>query len=258
MINKILFLSLIAGFFSVKTTAQAIFEFNETTYDFQQVAEGTQAVHEFIFKNVGDTPLVISSVRASCGCTTPYWTKEPVQPGETGVIKASYNSKNRPGSFHKSITITSNAKKNVFRLYIKGSVVPEDQIKREYTEEEKAASPKIDVLRENIQLGKTEIGNPTPFEVPLKNTGKTNLVITGVQSNCKCYTLASKTTVAPGEGGTLQLIYTPGAQGKKVDLITFSSNDITDHPAKLTVSSEVVKSLSTQSMLRENGNNTSF
>ena len=67
------------------------------------------AVHEFVFTNNGNQPLVLTAVKASCGCTTPSWTKEPVLPGQSGHIKASYNSKNRPGRFHKSITITSNA-----------------------------------------------------------------------------------------------------------------------------------------------------
>ena len=66
--------------------------------------------------------MVISNVQASCGCTTPKWTKEPIKPGESGAVTAIYNSKGRPGTFNKAITITSNAKTPQKVLFIKGNV----------------------------------------------------------------------------------------------------------------------------------------
>ena len=66
--------------------------------------------------------MIISNVQASCGCTTPKWTNEPVAPGKTGVITASYNSSGRPGPFTKSITVTSNAKSTPKVLTINGVV----------------------------------------------------------------------------------------------------------------------------------------
>lgn len=94
--------------------------FKETSHDFGKLKEGDAAIAEFAFKNTGDKPLIIQNVRPSCGCTTPYWSKDPINPGKEGVIKASYGTKGRPGAFNKSITVTSNAGKEV--LYIKGIV----------------------------------------------------------------------------------------------------------------------------------------
>lgn len=255
---KILFLLFLSCLLYTKLTAQAVIEFKETTHDFEQVAEGTQAAHEFKFVNAGDAPLIISSVRASCGCTTPYWTKEPVQPGEKGIIKASYNSKNRPGSFNKSITITSNATVPVSRVYIKGTVLRPDQIKKEYSKAEIAASPRIELTKENIALGKAEIGKAIPIDIILKNKGKASLTITGVKAQCQCYTLEKGVTIAAGKKGAIQLIYTPRSIGKKIDFVLFIGNDITDSEKKISVSSEVVESLSSQSILRESDRKPSF
>lgn len=94
--------------------------FSTETHDFGTVAEGPAAVYEFEFKNTGKEPVNIESVHASCGCTTPSYSKEPILPGKSGTIKASYNTVGRPGPFTKSITVNSNAGTKI--LTIKGSV----------------------------------------------------------------------------------------------------------------------------------------
>lgn len=80
----------------------------------------------FKFKNVGDAPLVINQAMASCGCTVPSYTKTPIAPGESGEIKVTYNGKGKiPGHFKKSITIRTNGKTEVTRLYIEGTMQEE-------------------------------------------------------------------------------------------------------------------------------------
>jgi hypothetical protein len=101
------------------------FEFIESTHDFGEVKEeGGPIIYDFEFTNSGNSPLIISNVKASCGCTTPAWSKEPVMPGEKGFIKAQYNPMNRPGAFKKSLTITSNGENPRSILYIQGKVIP--------------------------------------------------------------------------------------------------------------------------------------
>lgn len=101
-------------------------KFKSETHDFGNLREGDPAEAEFVFTNTGKEPLIIQNVRPSCGCTTPYWSKDPVAPGKTGVIKAAYGTQGRPGTFNKSITVTSTAGSSV--IYIKGNVdkAPED------------------------------------------------------------------------------------------------------------------------------------
>jgi len=98
------------------------FKFETETHDFGTVTEGPKYEYEFKFTNTGKEPLIINNVRASCGCTTPVWPREPIPPGQESTIKAVYNSKGRPGKFNKAITISSNATTPSKVLYIKGNV----------------------------------------------------------------------------------------------------------------------------------------
>ncbi len=110
---------------STVVLGQGTLEFNMTTHDFGQIKEVDGAAeYSFAFVNSGDQPLKISLVKASCGCTTPYWSKEEILPGDTGRVSARYNTRNRPGVFSKSLRITSNATNANLTLYIKGNVEP--------------------------------------------------------------------------------------------------------------------------------------
>jgi len=82
---------------------------------------GIQTV-AFNFKNDGGVPLILNNVQASCGCTTPEWTREPIAPGAKGIIKVSYDPKDRPGVFNKTIRVSSNAENADIVLTILGEV----------------------------------------------------------------------------------------------------------------------------------------
>ena len=119
----VLFFS-ITAFINAQTKDPKI-TFTEETFDFGTINEEKGPVtKEFSFTNTGGAPVIVQGVKASCGCTTPDWTKDPVLPGKKGVVKATYNPQNRPGPFNKSITVTSNAENNIVVLTIKGTVTP--------------------------------------------------------------------------------------------------------------------------------------
>lgn len=92
------------------------------THDFGKIIKNQPVTHVFEFTNTGSEPLVISSVKGSCGCTVAAYTREPIGPGQTGEITATYNAKS-PGLFQKSITVISNALESPVVLYVKGEVV---------------------------------------------------------------------------------------------------------------------------------------
>lgn len=96
--------------------------FETETIDYGTIEKGENGVREFSFTNTGKSPLIISNARGSCGCTVPTWPKEPIKPGENGVIKVKYDTK-RVGPINKSVTITSNAKTPTKVLRIKGNIV---------------------------------------------------------------------------------------------------------------------------------------
>ncbi len=117
---SILILSISATYAQQK---QAVLSTKESTFDFGEINEADGKVsHTFIIENKGNSPLILTRVIASCGCTTPEWPKEPIAPGKTANVKITYNPANRPGVFAKSISIYSNGKRGSYILTIKGKV----------------------------------------------------------------------------------------------------------------------------------------
>ena len=125
LIKIVLFLFLLTclGLSAQKTNTKhgpEIF-FENTRYDYGEILVGSPGRCEFKFRNNGKLPLVLTNVQASCGCTVPQWSKEPVQAGKMGVIKVKYNTR-IPGTFLKTITVSSTAKNSMVILSIKGKV----------------------------------------------------------------------------------------------------------------------------------------
>src|SRR5688572_19238554 len=101
-------------------------QFKEEIFDFGSIKEhGGPVMHEFTFLNNSSRHIKIVNVQASCGCTTPDWSKEPVAPGKTGFIQASFNPVGRPGYFNKQLTVTTDFDSNPILLQIKGQVAVE-------------------------------------------------------------------------------------------------------------------------------------
>jgi hypothetical protein len=110
---------------SIQTASQDSIIFDKLEHDYGTIEFGGDGNTVFTFTNKGKVPVVLTNVRASCGCTTPEWPKTPVGPGEKGEIKVKYNT-NLPGTFNKSITVTSNAANANVLLRIKGNVKPKE------------------------------------------------------------------------------------------------------------------------------------
>jgi hypothetical protein len=103
-------------------------QLSATEHDFGTFKEEAgRQIFDFIVTNTGTEPLVIQNVVASCGCTTPEWTKQPIPAGAKGKITAIYDPKNRPGQFNKTLSVYTNTKPTVAVLVIKGEVVPHEK-----------------------------------------------------------------------------------------------------------------------------------
>ncbi len=113
-------ISMKAGKAEKANKAEEALKFKLEEHNFGTVPEGPSVSYDFMFTNNTDQPVQLESVRASCGCTTPNWSKDPILPGKTSKITATYSTKNRPGSFYKTITVKSTAGQKV--LKIKGNV----------------------------------------------------------------------------------------------------------------------------------------
>jgi len=106
----------------VDTVNVPIVEVENATYTFGEAKEGDKVTHEYAFTNTGKTPLIISSVNASCGCTTPNYPKQPIKPGESAKIEVVFDTQNQPGMQHKVITMYSNAHPSQTIFHLKGEV----------------------------------------------------------------------------------------------------------------------------------------
>ena len=104
----------------------AVAVFEAQNFDFGKIKQGVPATHEFTFTNKSNVTMVITGVQASCGCTTPDWSKNPIPPGGQGFVKATFNAAG-VGAFDKSVTVTANVEAGVIPLRIHGEVVAPQQ-----------------------------------------------------------------------------------------------------------------------------------
>ena len=106
----------------VDTSQLPKFTFINDTYDFGQIKQGEKVSYSFKFKNTGNTPLIISSASASCGCTVPSYPEEPIQPGEESKIDVVFDSNGKMGMQTKTITLVANTIPNTKVLYLRGEI----------------------------------------------------------------------------------------------------------------------------------------
>lgn len=112
----------------VKTSTEVkkngpVARFDKTEYEFADLKQNSPGTATFILTNEGNEPLLISSATASCGCTNLSYSKDPVLPGKSTSISATYNAA-APGNFSKTVTVRTNASDQTVILQIKGKVIP--------------------------------------------------------------------------------------------------------------------------------------
>jgi hypothetical protein len=195
-------LVLIAG----SVLAGPTISFPNKSHDFGNIKEedGT-ATFDFAFTNKGDAPLVILKAVASCGCTTPLYTKEPIAPGASSTIKVTYNTAGRPNTFHKTITVYTNDPDapNVV-LTIQGFVIPKG-------ESPELTYPKnmdgLRLKRTTVPMLEARIGSIRTEVIDMINTNKTPVTI-GFHKVPKHIQLSvSNTVLQPNQPGTITIKY---------------------------------------------------
>ncbi len=101
--------------------AEETLNLKETEFDFSKIPQGKPVYHFFEIVNISKSPLKLDNVQASCGCTTPEWSREPIAPGATAKIRIGYNAA-AEGFFEKYITITYNNSTQTKQIKIRGTV----------------------------------------------------------------------------------------------------------------------------------------
>jgi len=108
---------------NLKNNNSPVFKFDKEVIDYGTISQNADGKRVFKFTNVGKSPLIITNIQSSCGCTVPKKPEAPIMPGKQGEIQVKYAT-NRVGNFQKSLTITSNASEPIKVVSIKGRVTP--------------------------------------------------------------------------------------------------------------------------------------
>lgn len=192
--------------FSIAMMAQEpVITFSKTTHDFGKINEADGRVTTiFEFTNNGMMPLVLSNVKASCGCTTPKWTHEPIEPGTTGQITVTYNPNGRPGRFQKTITVTSNASEPTTKLYIKGEVIPKPVTS---TEQYPIQMGELRLKKKILNFGLVKKGSNKQLEIEYANNTDQPITLDFLTREHDKHFAIQLTlkTLQPGQTGKLQV-----------------------------------------------------
>lgn len=189
-------------------------QFREEIFDFGSIREQAGPVlHEFTFINNSTRTIRIINVQASCGCTTPDWSKEPVAPGKSGFIQASYNPAGRPGYFNKSLTVTTDFDSNPLILQIKGQVAVDGEVEKIQFQ---ASNGNLKLKSGSFNLGKVFIKDEfTVRDFQVLNGGTNPVTFSGEYLSPAYIKIdVQPKTLQPGEKGNIKVSYNGKMKGK--------------------------------------------
>lgn len=219
-----------------------------TEYNFGAFKEEAgRQTFDFIVTNTGDQPLILQNVVASCGCTTPVWTKSPISPGGKGKVTAIYDPVNRPGVFNKTLTVYSNAVPPTIVLTIKGEVTP-----REKTIEELFTFPVGGIRFESSNLAFSNIKKTEKksIKMPFINTSTAPVKVEFDVLPAHLTLKLTPEIIQPGQKGTVEGTY-DGVKnqewGNVYDLIKIKINGFIQENVFLYVSANLVEDFSSLS-----------
>lgn len=200
-------------------------QFAQESFDFGKIIEKEGPVtHVFEFTNSYNKPVKILFVKPSCGCTTPDWSKEEIQPGKTGFVKAQFDPKGRPGFFSKTLTVTSDAETNPIILQIKGTVVSDAQ---KITSAYRVTNGSWRIKSSSFNLGKVYIKNEYVVrEFQFMNSGKKAVnYLDKYDGPSYIRVNVEPKTLQPGETGIIRI----GYNGKLRNAYGFQSDNVAIH-----------------------------
>jgi hypothetical protein len=192
--KKLLFVYLLGIVISASVSAQPQIKFNDTRHEFGDVPDGSFPTWIFKFVNSGNQDLTITEVKASCGCTSPQWTREPIKPGDSGEVKVVFNSNGYAGRpFAKNVNVITNAIENGQPkqefLFIQGKVVPKVIEPPQYP---------VKFSEQKHDLGTLKPGKKATWPVMIMNDGDSTLIVRNILSSCPCITFKKgDVTIAP-------------------------------------------------------------
>ncbi|MCF8378010.1 MAG: DUF1573 domain-containing protein [Bacteroidales bacterium] len=256
--KKLFFILILSSFISAphlfSQQKGANISFDKLIHDFGEIKEADGIVtYNFNFTNTGNEALIIQKVNSSCGCTTPTWTRQPIGPGEKGIVSAAYNPQNRPGHFDKYITVETNSPTNSVRLQITGNVISKPvSIEDQYT----FAMGGIRLKTNHLSFGTVFKGVPQTKLLEIINTSDIvqKIELSDIPAHLKATVLTP--SLKPGETGNIKVDYLSDKQSDWdfiIDRISVSLNGVKDRTYKIVISANIQEDFS--SLTTEQRNN---
>ncbi len=228
--------------------AKPVITFNNTVYDFGVVAEDKGTVsYTFEFTNGGGQPLVIHNVQASCGCTTPEWSRNPIAPGGKGTVKVTFDPRNRPGNFNKPITVSSNAQAPSVLLRITGNVTSKAPTMEDIYP---YVMGPLRVSESHMAFTKIAPGGKKSEQLKVINTSDKPVMPEFLNVPSHLTVKVIPETLKPGEVGVLVAEYDAAQKddwGFVVDQLFLIFNKVKDYKNRITVSASIEEDFNSMS-----------
>jgi hypothetical protein len=249
MKSVLLFFSLlILGVNASSQVAETKMQLSGTEHDFGTFKEEAgRQTFDFIVTNTGTQPLMIQNVVASCGCTTPEWTKQPIPVGAKGKVTAIYDPTGRPGVFNKTLSVYSNSKPEVVVLVIKGEVIPHEKtIEELFT----FAVGKIRFESNHLAFTNVKKTGKNIRVMQLINTSKAPIKVQFDALPAHLSLKSNPETLKPGQKGLVEGTYDATknpAWGSVNDIIKIKLNDTIQENVYYYISANLVEDFSSLS-----------
>ncbi len=236
------------AFFLAPLLAQTVepkISFADNIHDFGKFKEDDGRVtHKFEFVNTGGTDLIIQNVTASCGCTAPTWTREPVPPGGKGFVAATYNPAGRPGSFRKYVTVISNSNPGNVRLTITGEVLPKP---RTIEDDYRYAMGPVRLKSNHLAFGNIKNTTKSSKSLEIINNSQERVTIEFERVPGHLTIRAEPPSLKPGEKGLLVATYNAPQRndwGFVIDRMGLKINGVSERNYSLVVSANIEEDFS--------------
>jgi hypothetical protein len=241
-ISLIIVLVPIVGFAQSKT---AHISFDKEVHDFGSIKEeGGKVTYKFEFVNTGGSPLLIDTVRATCGCTAPNWTRMPIPPGGKGYVAATYNPAGRPNAFSKYLYVTSNSENQNVKLTIKGEVSPKPRtIEDDYS----YSMGGLRLKANHLAFGNVSNTEQKDYKLEVINTSDKNITLGFEQVPGFLNIKFVPGVLKPNEKGLIVATYDASQKsdwGMLIDRVNVLVDGLSERDYRLVISANIVEDFS--------------
>lgn len=222
--------------------------FDKLVHDFGKIKEEEGRVtYKFKFVNTGGSPLLIDTVRATCGCTAPSWTRKPIAPGGTGFVAATYNPAGRPNAFSKYLYVSSNSLTASTKLTIKGEVTAKPRtIEDDYRYQMGALRLKAN----HLAFGNVANTKQKDYQLDVVNNSDETITLGFERIPGHMEITFEPAVLKPHEKGLVLAKYDASQKkdwGMLIDRVNVSVNGVSDRNFRLVISANIIEDFATMS-----------